>query len=238
MKKVEKLTYRTIHTDYLRFAVLSYLESSREASGTGASPYVNRQVIDSIRYSFDCLEGAIKFVYFAGLASQLPIEVPSNWLTQYLRRQWGKLSLADSIGLLSFAWTGEPFWQTSEQFQLFEDLRKLRGGLTHPRPVGTRVSRLADDTTVEELLEPEFLVHSTPIAEFHRTPESLDHSDAEQALEILLHHLVRIQRLFLHGTFSTLFAYYDDAKKEIIGSTQLLQRLHCRFSRYWQQDVK
>ena len=234
MKRLEKFTFRTIHTDYLRFAVLSYLDSQKEADHNHSDPYVNRHVVETIRYSFDCLDAAIKFIYLIGSTGQLPITIPTNWLTRYMQRQWSGLSLSDSIGLLSFSWTGQAFWQTSEQHQLFEDLRKLRGGLTHPKPIGTSVFRLPDQSTVEELLEPRFLVHSKPIAQFHESLTLLDDSDAGQALAIMLHHLMRIDQLFLQGTYSTQFAYHDQETNEIRGATRLLQLVNCRFAEYWQ----
>jgi len=234
MKEVKKISYSSVHTDYLRFAYLSFQECKTEGAKS-SFPYINRNAIETIRYSFDCLEASIKFTFVMGSHKQLPITIPENWLTRYMCRQWSTLSLSDSLGLLSFAWTGQSFWQNDQQYQLFDDLRKLRNGLTHPKPLGTIVFKDAEASRMEEMLDPYFLVHSKkPIAKFHNSPHLLDISDAEKALEILFHHLIRIQNLFCQGLWATQFSYYDETNKNIYSTDKLLQQLHCKFSKYWE----
>jgi len=228
----KKTTYRSIHTDYLQFAILSFLESKNAASKRSPN-FVNRTVVESIRYAFDCIEASSQFVFQLAQIKQLPIDIPDTWLTRFLVRQWNELSVADSLGLLSFAYTGSPFWQSDEQFQLFEDLRKLRNGLTHPKPTATRSVRRGTIFTSVELLHPHALVNSKPIATFNPTPIELDQSDAEQALEILLHHLNRVQDLFFNK-FDSRFCFYDQPKNDMVGTKRYLESLSCRFLKYWQ----
>ncbi len=234
MITIKKKLFTTIHTDYLRFAILSFLESKNSRSDENNN-YVNRPVIESIRYSFDCIDAATQFIFVCAELEQLPIRMPNNWLTRYLKRQWNSLSLSDAIGLLTFSYTGQPFWQNNEQFQLFEDLRKLRNGLTHPKPTGEETVSENQSIVSQELLYPNYLVHSNPIAKFNPTPKTLDSSDAEQALEIMLHHLCRIQDIFYRefNGFSTHFAYYDNEKKEMFSTKRILETLDCKFKEFW-----
>jgi hypothetical protein len=233
MKEIQKISYNSVHTDYLRFAFLSFQKCKTDGAKS-SFPYINRNAIETIRYSFDCLEASIKFIFFMGSQKQLPITIPENWLIRYMQRQWSALSLSDSLGLLSFAWTEQAFWQNVQQYQLFDDLRKLRNGLTHPKPLGTVVYKDTEAPRTEKMLDPYFLVHSKPIAKFHNSPHLLDISDAEKALEILFHHLIRIQGLFCQGLWSTQFSYYDETNKTILSTNKLLQQLHCKFAKYWE----
>jgi hypothetical protein len=234
MKNHIKTTYRSIHIDYLRFAVMSYRDCKNESNRSSASAFISKNVIESVRYSYDCLDALVKFVFFLGDNDSLPIIIDDTWLLRYIRRQWNTLSLSDSIGILTYAFTSESFWQNEEQFQLFEDLRKLRNGLTHPKPLGKKVFQDEQSIRTEELLEPNYLVHSKPIANFHSSPDLLDHTDAEKAFEILLHHLIRIQNLFFQNSWPTQFAYYDEIDKKVLSTKQLLQSIHCRYLKYWQ----
>jgi len=240
MIRIKRTTYRTIHTDYLRFAVLSWNECAEATSPTSTQPYANRSAIDTIRYSYDCIEAAVEYIYFAGVHDQLKIPIPDTWLTRYLERRWNDLPLSDRLGCMCFAWTGASFWRNNPQLQLFYDLKKLRDGLTHSKPTGKQTeSQLSDTGSIPigeaKLLPSGLLVTSKPIARFSPTPILLSASDAEQALEILLHHLIRMQDVFA-VTHTTLFCFYDDQGKNILTTSDLLQKLHCKFSKYWPHD--
>src|SRR5687767_9320697 len=134
-KKVEAQPWRTIHLNYLEFAVLSFRACGEETvpSGTG----LNRPVVDTIRYAYDGLEASTEFVRHMGLLKELPGPLQENWLSRYLDHNWEQLSLSDRIGVLAYAWLGQRFWQTEKQFQLLEDLKQVRETLARPLPLGT-----------------------------------------------------------------------------------------------------
>ena len=117
-------TWRSLHNDYLRFAILS-LRACDQSHSEPSYLYADRHVIDTIRYSYDCLEASIEFIYFLGEQKQLPIIIQDNWLSRSLKRKWSNLSLSDRLGMLTFAWTGHAFWENDTQFQLFADLKKV-----------------------------------------------------------------------------------------------------------------
>src|SRR5262249_13210469 len=137
-------------------------EKGPSESNLGA--ILDRNIIDTIRYSYDCLEASIEFVYHMGELKQLPVNMQDNWLSRrYLKGKWNSLSLSDRIGILSYAWTGENFWRTESQRQLFDDLKKVRDGLTHPVPFGTE---LEEEILLEQEIENgAFLTKAQPLGE-------------------------------------------------------------------------
>lgn len=237
--------HRSIHQDYLLFAWHSLRDCSNDKVNPKTSAYINRPAIEAIRYSYDCLDASINFVFHLGKLKQLHITIEENWLSRFLCRKWDDLSLSDRIGILSFVWTKKAFWKTKKQLQLYEDLRKVRNGLTHPEPFGSEVTyevvREQGDRECEirrqigedKPLKQNWLV--TPkkaIASFNQRPDKLGGKDAEQALEILLHHLSRINHLFFKDR-SSWFSIYDKENKRILSPKLLLETMNCRFKKIW-----
>lgn len=246
--KITELTWRSIHTDYLRFAVLSFYACDNAKTNL---IFLNRHVVETIRYSYDCVEASVEFIYFMGENNQLRIDVPNNWLSRHLRRKWHDLSLSDRIGILTYAWTNQSFWKTEQQLQLFYDLKKVRDGLTHPYPFGTEIEYevVSEETLVEpvwgvmgEVRRPtgkinytskDKLVNSNKaIAEFTPSVNMLGKKDAKQALEILLWHLIRIEDLFF-GRRTSWFSHYDEVNKQAITAEDLLKSITPKFGEYW-----
>lgn len=241
-----KREHRSMHQDYLLFAWHSLLDCSGDKVNPITSAYVNRPAIEAIRYSYDCLDASINFVLEQGKLNQLPITIRDNWLSRFLDRKWIELSLSDRIGILSFAWTMEPFWKTDDQFQLYEDLRKVRNGLTHPKPFGREVTsevlreqsenecKISRQIGEDRLLKPDWLVApNKAIASFNQRPDKLGKEDAEIAFEILLHHLSRFEELFFNNR-TTWFGVYDKASKQGLYPKNLLNAMNCRFKQIWE----
>lgn len=243
--------WQSVHSDYLRFAMLSVRACEEGENASTTSVYVNRHVIEAIRYSYDCLEASVEFVFHMGRLNQLPIRLSENWLSRHMSRKWRSLSLSDRLGMLAFAWTGESFWQTGHQFQLFEDLKRVRDGLTHPRPFGTEreFEIITHEETADGIIytvrrpvgegkeiDPDWLVHgSRAVAQFESSPDKLERKDAEQALEILLRHLIRLEEIFFQRR-TTWFGFYDDSVDCLLSTEELLETINCRFEQAWQAE--
>lgn len=242
-----EIEWRSIHSDYLKFALRSLEESRTWSQPIDRALEVCRPAIEAVRYSYDVLVAAAEFTYHMGSGRQLRLKVPDNWLTRYVARKWSGFPLSDRLGLLAYAWTGADFWQSESQLQLFEDLKKLRDGLTHPRPSGLKSTmeileetrNLTGVSTVGRSVgEPvvlnagRFVNAGRTIADFSPIPEGLAWNDADQAVEIMLWHLSRIDALFFGGP-STWFAVYDHQAKEIRPAVDLLRRSTQRFAQWW-----
>jgi hypothetical protein len=134
-----------------------------------------------------------------------------------------------------------------EQHQLFEDLKKVRDRLTHPIPFGTEIEEeivmqreiangliytRSRPSSREKILKPNWLVSDKPVANFKPSPERLNREDAEQALEILLRHLMRLEDIFFEGRTSW-FGFYDDSKNCLLSTEELLKTIKCRFEKVW-----
>ncbi len=248
MEKVTEATWRSIHTDYIQFAHCSYLAAKSDKQPPGAHIFLDKNVIDTIRYSFDSLEASTVFVYHMGLNKQLPIQPEDNWLARYMRRTWRALSLAERLGMLVFAWTGKSFWKSSEEFQLFIDLKRVRNGLTHPIPYGTEIEK---EILYEEELEnglistkarhigdpkeltPNWLTSTKAVACFQNDPIKMTIADAEKALEIMLLHLVRLEDIFFRGS-DAWFSIWAEQIKEIASAQQILESIGRHFNDYWE----
>jgi hypothetical protein len=146
------------------------------------------------------------------------------------------LSLSESLGLLTFSLTGESYWENEEQLRLFNDLRRIRDGLTHSTPQPLEISFTENFEIIEKLSNPNLLVNTKPIAKFSALPVWFVYSDAEQAIEILLHNLNRIQDIFLKGGFPSWFAIYDKEHNSMITTRKLIKTIKCRFSKYYSYD--
>lgn len=249
-KIIKEISWRSVHPDYIRFAILSYraaIESDKNIKED--TVFLNRNVIDTIRYSYDCIEASIEFFYHSGDTKQLHIDIPNNWLTREIKRKWNKLSLSDKIGMLIFSWTGESFWKTEEQFILFQDLKKVRDALTHPIPIGTEVEkeilvekifkngskyfeagRLSEEETIESKMK---LNSSKSIANFSENPTMLNVVDASKSLEIMILHLARLKNL-LDKRAASWFAFNEIESNEIVPIENILNSLDRKFEKIWQ----
>lgn len=250
MNAVEKTqSWRSIHTDYLGFAVSAYRDCQEKALAKTADMNLHHHAIDTIRYSYDCFESSVEFVYHMGRLKQLRISVPSNWLTRYIERNWKNLSLSDRIGFLAYVWADKQFWLTESQISLFQEWKKVRDGLTHPVPFGTELEQeilmrqeLEDGSTLTQSrlvslpkqISGDSMTFSShkAIAQFSRDPSSLGKEDAAKALEILLHHLVKLEDMFFGGR-STWFSFYESTTNSISTTTDLLKMMICRFDKVW-----
>jgi hypothetical protein len=146
MKKAKELIVTcTFHQHYLQYAFDSLMKLKNEIN--------LRNIIEVIRYSYDCLEATAEFIFDSGINKQFTFKLPDNWLAKYIERKWNDLKLSDRLALLSYSWKNEEFWKTKEQFQLFVDLKKMRDGLTHPghfiieREYETKIERPEKDGT-------------------------------------------------------------------------------------------
>lgn len=246
--EIKKSIWQSIHSDYLRFAVLSVRACEQGTADSTAHTYVNRNVIEAIRYSYDCFESSVEFIFHMGCLNQLPVTLNDNWLSRYTKREWDNLSLSNRIGILTFAWTGKDFWQAEYQYQLFKDLKKIRDGLTHPIPFGTEIETkiITQEVTTNgtftesrqigegKQLKPDRLVYqSKAVAQFEPSVKRLDRKDAEQALEILLRHLIRLEDIFF-GRRTTWFSFYNDSTNSLLSTEDLIRSINCRFEQVWQ----
>lgn len=245
--------WRSLHNDYLRFAILS-LRDCDQSPNEPSHVYADRHVIDTIRYSYDCLDASIEFIYLLGRGKQLPISISDNWLSRSLNRKWSDLSLSDKFGMLAFAWTSEAFWQHDKQFQLFADLKKVRDALTHPIPFGTEIEFeiISDEVTVKDqvyrsgklagkglrptgkikYLKRDLIYSKESVANFTDSADGLQKSDAEKAVEIMLRHVIRLEDLFF-GRRTSFFAFYETSENHVYISEELLQIIKCRFDGDW-----
>jgi hypothetical protein len=173
--------------------------------------------------------------------------VPDTGLSRYCERKWKEFSVGDRVGVLAYAWTGCPFWNAETEFQMFEDLRKLRNALTHPKPAGIERSRrivsrrkvkgftstIAKAVGSPRVLNPEHLTHGKKaVAQFATSPFAIGHADAEQAVEILLCHMARFDERFF-GRGSTRFAMFDETTGKLKTARDLLNGLPRKFASEW-----
>ena len=248
-ERVKDHIWQSIHTDYLEFAILSCQSCQESPSELNPGVHIKRNITNIIRYSYDCLEASIEFVYHMGRLEQLPIAIQDNWLSRTLQRKWNNLSLSDRIGMLSYAWTGQTFWRSDNQYKLFEELKKVRDGLTHPVPFGTELEkeillrqRSENGTVLTESLaigEPKQIgsanMNFSPkeaVAGFNQNPSLLGNEDAERALEIMLCHLSKLENTFF-GRVTTWFAFYERKSKGLLSTKDLLSRINRRFESIW-----
>jgi hypothetical protein len=248
LKTERRQTWVSIHSYYLEFAYQSY----RACTQAPISGLV-RPAVEAIRYAYDCIEASTEFIYHMGRLQQLPHSIQSNWLSRHIQRKWTGLTLVDRISLLSYGWRNDEFWSTTEQHQLFEALKRVRDGLTHPIPFGTVLEyeilereQQADRTTytrARPLSDPKHIGSDKmrfdvgPDAGFAANPFELSTADAERALEILLLHLIRFEEIFF-GRATTWFSIYDSEDREIRSARDLLSGLHRRYESVWSPRQK
>lgn len=249
-KRIKEKSWRSIHLDYLHFAVLSFQASLKAPAASPPGVCLDRHVMETIRYTYDCLEATVEFIRHMGLLKQLPVEIHENWFSRYLEHNWEQLNLSDRIGILAYAWRNQRFWQTEKQLQLFEDLKKVRDGLTQPIPFGTEIeqeiitrrelnarqirsqSQLAGGSRPARSERP-FLGTKKAVAEFEPNPIHLGKADAEQAIEILLCHLLRFEEIYF-GECPRWFSFYEDERQRLLSPKDLLEGINRRFKEIWE----
>lgn len=240
--------WTSVHSNYIEFALQSLAISKDRTLSINTTPGISRPALEAIRYAYDVIDASIEFVHHMGIIHQLRLRPPDTWLTRYVNRKWSeKMSLCDRLGLLAYSWVKSEFWQSKEQLQLFMDLKKLRDGLTHPRPAGVETTEEilneirnldAVFTWSRDIGEPVVITakhlvnEGKAIAEFANMPDKLTSNDADQAIEIMLWHLSRMDDLFFGGP-STEFAVYDSKAKKVISARELLQASSNKFAAYW-----
>lgn len=242
--------WRSLHQDYLQFAFDSVLAAQASTSPTAVqSPLdrvaVNRSALEAVRYSYDALEASVEFVFHRIRTGQTHLAPDDTWLKRFLRRKFRGSGLADRLGLISWAWSGQEFWRSEEQRALFDDLKKLRDGFTHLRPVGREVrkevlEKVEEGDTVltvsrlleEKLIGAETFVTKNGIASFTDDPTRLSVEDAEKAFEIALLHVARFEEVTL-GPNTGWFAVYDEGAASIRSPRELLRRIPRHFADIW-----
>lgn len=243
--------WRSLHQDYLQFAFDSVRACRRAVPSTQVrTPLgrvaINRYALEAVRYSYDALEASVNFVFHATRLGQTHVVFDDTWLKRFLKRKFHNLGMSDKLGLISWAWIGQPFWESEDQFILFADLKKLRDGLTHPRPIGRErrqeilQEEEIDDArlTVSRLLEEKllgtnlFVNREKTIASFTEDPIRLTIEDAEKAFEITLLHLIRLEEI-AWGKPSGWFDLYDDETNLTQTPRDLLRLIPRRFESIW-----
>lgn len=189
----------TLHWAYLEFAIRA---SRARLSRTNPRVLpVPRNVVEAIRYAYDFIDAAAEFAYVTrgGIDGDL---MPKNWLTGYMDRKWNGLSLAEKLGMLTFAKHGEAFWRNDNQRQLFDDLRSVRDALTHPGIFSVeRFEEWEDFSSGSPLSSREAFVGGlrapkNTIARFAQSLSAMGRDDAKKAVEIALRHAERLEQLF------------------------------------------
>lgn len=243
--------WRSLHQDYLQFAFDSVRACRRTAPSTQVrAPLdrasVNRYALEAVRYSYDALEASVNFVFHAASLGQTRLEFDDVWWKKYLKKKFHDIKLSEKLGIAFLTLTGQPFWQSEEQYILFADLKKLRDGLTHPRPVGRERRQEVlqeeemDDTRliVSRLLEERllgadlFVNRERTIASFTEDPTRLTTEDAEKAFEIALLHLIRLEEI-AYGEHSGWFDVYDEETNRVQTQEDLLRVIPRRFEAVW-----
>ncbi len=244
--------WMSLHQDYLQFAFDSVCAARESAPRTAAvvrAPlrrvWVDRAALEGVRYSYDALEAGVKFVLHGIELGAGTLARDDTWLRRFVIRKFRDMALGDKLGLVSWAWGDREFWQSEGEWKLFEDLKKLRNGLTHPRPVGRQSrheileKKEADDIKLtvsrqleEKLINAEVFVNKSGIASFTEDPTRLCPEDAEKAFEIALLHLARLEEVTL-GPHSGWFDIFDEDAGTTRSPPDLLRRLPRHFADVW-----
>jgi len=136
------------------------------------------------------------------------------------------------------------------QAKLFEELKKMRDGLTHPVPFGTEIEkeillrqRLENGTVLTESIAigdtkqiGSANMNFSPkeaVAGFNQNPSLLGNEDAERTLEIMLCHLSRLEEIFFRRV-TTWFAFYERKSNGLLSTKDLLNKIHRRFENIWE----
>jgi hypothetical protein len=119
----------SFHLDYFSLAVESCFACQQELQKKW---YLPRHVVDTIIYSYTCIDASIEYIYRSAEKGQFPsLKIPDTWGARFLARKWGNLSLNDKIGMMTYAWKNQEFWGNEGQFYLFLNLETIRDKLIH-----------------------------------------------------------------------------------------------------------
>lgn len=224
----------TLHWAYLEFAIRS--AAAKTSAKNKPSIPVSRNIIEAVRYSYDFLDAAAEFIHELYTGAQLKNCGHRNSLASYMNRAWNGLSLSDKLGLLSFSCSGQGFWQTQDEFNLFEELRTLRNALTHPGIFGMQTeNRFTKDSTVanssRKIIYGKMHRTKSAVAGFAQHPDDLGRDDGRKAVEIALRHAERMEKLFSPGF--TYFSRINPRTGKVQHATKMLARMKRHFDGVW-----
>ncbi len=259
-KVVIRQTMNSIHQDYIQFAINSYRDCGKSATGKARRrTWVDRNVIETIDYSVKAIEALVHHTFFLGLYKRLPIEPDlDSAASQEMIELWPnvRIALEPRIDQLADVWTNQKFWLNDKQRLLFRELKEARDDLTHPVPFGAEQTELviSEEATEDGVVGRTYLRKGSrairrsarrsnrgrevlskvgKISQFESTPDKLGLDDAEKAVEIQLRHLHRMSELYFQGA-STWVAYYDEDTKKALTPQELLNSFSLRrFENIW-----
>jgi hypothetical protein len=224
----------TLHWAYLEFAIRA--AAAKTSLKSKPSIPVSRNIVEAIRYSYDFLDAAAEFIHELQLGGQIKNSGQESWLTNYMNRGWNGLSLSDKLGLLSFSCCGQGFWKTTDQFNLFEELKTLRNALTHPGVFGIETEeRFAKDSrtasSCKKKIHGKMRRTKSAVAGFAQHPDDLDKADGLKAVEIALRHAERMEELFSPG--STHFSRINPRTGKVHNPAKVLAGMKRHFDEVW-----
>jgi len=245
MGNIKETIVHPFHQSYFQFAYNSFLKC-KDANLN----IVNRNVVETIHYSYSCIESFIEYLLFSYQNNNLELKYHDNWITRYAELEWDRLSLSNKIGFITYLYTSNSFWHNDGEYQLFSELRNIRNRLTHAYPhISGRMIKVTDEQSKTDgsVYRQAEVVSEGPLSKkgnIIKPPKSivkfnivneLDFSDAEKAFEILLYHLIRIEKIFLRGS-TTDIAVLSDKEHNLIHARKLLSYITCTLSQYWESD--
>lgn len=141
------------------------------------------------------------------------------------------MQLSDKLGFLSFSKSGEGFWRTDGQRELFEDLKTVRNALTHPGIFGIEITAHSPDfesppTSTRKTVHGKMRRRKGGV--FAEHPEELGRNDAKKAVEIALRHAARFEELFFSGG-SAYFSRINTRTGKVVSAAGLLARMRGRY---------
>lgn len=233
--------WRSLHLEYYWWAVDSAQACTDERN---ISTDINREAVEAVRYSYDAIEASAAEVFHLSSVGQLPRDKKPRQLAGNTKVEWGNSDLHEKLNQISREIEGSGFWQPTERFNLFADLKKARDALTHPRPAGVQIKERIDR---EEIRGPVrrwwgTVLTKKPIPKrgrldsakrrsvFSAVPAMLCRSDAERAVEIMLLHLVRLEDLGW-GQATSEFGIIVEGKR--MSARDLLATWQRSFAREW-----
>ncbi len=224
--------WNPLHAHFIRFAYDSLMQSKpRQTSVDWVR--LDRATVDTILYSNVALEAAVESALLFAQIGHLSRPL-TEWGKEHCsEHRWTSRHLFKRFEFFARALGDEPFWTNASQRQLFQDLRRLRNELTHSRPVGMELRRSnVLQALAVRLIEPDRQVNAGRcVANFVQTPDWLGREDAEQAFEILIRHLIRLEEI---GGIGLSFAIFDERTMEHLAPVNLLSKFTCRFEEAWE----
>ena len=65
-EKVKKTEWQSIHWDYQQFAIQACYDCHHKGSTPETQHDLNKAALEAVRYSYDCLEATIEFIFHIG----------------------------------------------------------------------------------------------------------------------------------------------------------------------------